>query len=161
MKTLRDLKTEEDVRSLEIGRELDLCIAELITGQDRLMCRVDPMNRNGEPQFYWGYPLQHDFAPEYSTDSMSYPCMKIIELFKEKGCQIQINSPGFYSNGTSYQTFDSWYCLIQRGANETAALFDVWGECDYGMNLMDAICRAALLAHIMMIDLAEIENESK
>jgi len=60
--------TNEEIDEMEAGREMDICVAEMITGQPRHGCRYDPMNRNGEPQFHFGYPHGHDFAPEYSTD---------------------------------------------------------------------------------------------
>lgn len=51
-----------------MSRELDEQIAEKVFGRDRTSARVDPMNRDGEPQYHWGYPTGHDFAPFYSTD---------------------------------------------------------------------------------------------
>lgn len=67
MIALRDL-TIDDIYKLEAGRETDILISEVITGQDRLMCRTDPMNRDGEPQFHYGHPHGHDFASDFSTD---------------------------------------------------------------------------------------------
>lgn len=46
----------------------------------------------------------------------------------EEGFHITLKSPGFYSDGRSYSIFPGWYCLIQRGASETAAVFTEWGE---------------------------------
>lgn len=68
MKALREL-TVEDVYKMEAGREMDILVAEVILDQDRMTCRVDPMSRNGEPQFYYGYPAGHDFAFDYSTQA--------------------------------------------------------------------------------------------
>lgn len=61
---------EIDIDTLPAGREFDILLAELITGQSRITCRIDPTEhgRNGEPQFHWGYPIGHDFAPNYTTD---------------------------------------------------------------------------------------------
>jgi hypothetical protein len=53
---------------MEAGRALDFLIAEHVFGVDPSDARIDPMIRNGEPQFHWGYPWGHDFAPNYSTD---------------------------------------------------------------------------------------------
>lgn len=63
--------TRNEVLRMEPGREMDILIAEVITGQSRHECRTDPMNRSGEPQFSWGYPLGCDFAPEYTSDRMA------------------------------------------------------------------------------------------
>lgn len=71
-----------DIDKLEAGRELDILVAELLTGQSRLECRVDPMNRDGEPQFFWGYPAGHDFAPEYSTDIRA--AWLVVEKLRER-----------------------------------------------------------------------------
>lgn len=49
-------------------RELELQIAEQVFGMNRLEARVDPVNRDGEPQYFWGYPVGHDFAPQYARD---------------------------------------------------------------------------------------------
>lgn len=60
-------REQVDLDAIE-GRELDILLAEFHSGQDRLEARYDPMNRDGEPQFHWGYPAGHGFAPNYSTD---------------------------------------------------------------------------------------------
>lgn len=49
-------------------RKLDLEVAERVMGFDCSNARIDPMNRDGEPQYHMGYPIGHDFAPFYSTD---------------------------------------------------------------------------------------------
>lgn len=74
------------------GRELDITICELKLGQTVLECRQDPLLRDGEPQFHWGHPLGHDFAPEYSTDNMialneleEIPNLLISSLRPDKG----------------------------------------------------------------------------
>jgi hypothetical protein len=74
--------TEAEINNLEAGRELDMLIAELVFGRDRLSARVDPMSRDGEPQYHWGYPQGHDFAPAYSTDI--WAAWEVVEELKRR-----------------------------------------------------------------------------
>lgn len=107
---------------LEAGREMDIRIAEFITGQSRLECRTDPMNREGEPQFYWGYPHGHDFAPPYSTSIAA--AWAVVEQFKDYAFELRnSHKPGIAP----------WIAYIGTflGTGETAP---------------EAICRAALAA---------------
>lgn len=92
------------------GRELDITICELKLGQPRFTCRTDPMNRNGEPQFHYGYPVGHDFAPEYSTDNM----IALNEL-EEIPCLL---------SSSLYQTPNQqWVCSIIRDDGNTRHRF--------------------------------------
>lgn len=70
-------------------RELDILLAELITGQPRFTCRQDPIQRDGEPQFHWGYPHGHDFAPAYSTDPAA--AAEAVAAALAKGCFIVVS----------------------------------------------------------------------
>jgi hypothetical protein len=63
------------------GRDLDIEVAQIVTGQSLSECRMDPTVRGGEPQFYWGYPAGHDFAPEYSTDFLAvWPLVRALHV---------------------------------------------------------------------------------
>jgi len=97
-------------------RDLDIKVAELVMGFDRLNARIDPMNRNGEPQYYMGYPHGHDFAPNYSTDIAS--AMLVVEkMFADGwaftlGRQIEDDKPlGYYGYDAGF-----WGGNPRRGA---------------------------------------------
>jgi hypothetical protein len=77
-------------------REVDLAIAEQVFGFNRLTARVDPMNRDGEPQYHMGYPLGHDFAPAYSTDPAAM--MLVIERMRELGWE-SVTAYGLFTDG--------------------------------------------------------------
>lgn len=79
-----------EIKAMQPGRELDIRIAELITGQSRFLCRQDPINRNGEPQFHWGYPVGHDFAPAYSTDIGA--AFLVVDFLQGKDARVAINT---------------------------------------------------------------------
>ncbi len=64
-------------------------------------------------------------------------------FLSQEGFHISLNAPGFYSDGNHWIRYEHWHCLIQEGANETAALFTHWGEGE-GDTECEAICRAAL-----------------
>ena len=70
-------------------RELDQQVAEKVFGRERLTARVDPINRDGEPQYHWGYPVGHDFAPPYSTDIAA--AIEIIFKLADEGIFVQID----------------------------------------------------------------------
>jgi hypothetical protein len=127
VRALRDIKTEEDVHSLEAGRELDIIMAEVILDQDRLQERYDPMNRDGEPQFFWGYPHGHDFAPDYSTSKIA--CFLVIDwVFKLKGI--------FEANAHSLESDNQWHVAFNRKNFSIASTFEL------------AVCKAGLLFYL-------------
>lgn len=115
--------------SMQAGRELDLLIAEKVMGFDRWNARVDPMNRNGEPQYYMGYPHGHDFAPEYSTDltAAMQVAMKLM----------QRPDDGFWLYAELTEP-DLWLAGFENMEVERVS--------DTGETLPLAICRAALKA---------------
>lgn len=109
--------TKAEIDKLEAGRDTDILIAELLTGQSRLECRVDPMNRDGEPQFYWGYPVGHDFAPEYSTAiGATFEMEAEIErrgLARQYGYELALLL-GCYDSGKDAR--DAWFTLAHASA---------------------------------------------
>lgn len=87
------------VEDMEAGRAIDIAVAELLSGYSRLEARVDPTKRDGEPQFFWGYPAGHDFAPNYSTDiAAAWEVMKWLD--------IQAFHPSI--SGTTAEGADGW-----------------------------------------------------
>lgn len=108
-------------------RELDLQIAERVMGFDRLSARVDPMNRDGEPQYHMGYPHGHDFAPFYSTDIIA--AFAVIKRMHERGVWTQI------------QTFiHTTQVRVEMGIPSS--------ECqEWGTTAAEAICKCALKAN--------------
>lgn len=105
-------------------RQLDLQIAEKVFGYDRLTARIDPMNRDGEPQYHMDYPHGHDFALFYSTDISA--AFMVIEQVCKRGYEVNILGP----NG--------WHVSF----NNTDPINTVGAG---GPSLPDCICRAALL----------------
>lgn len=105
-------------------RQLDLDVAEQVMGFDRMNARVDPMVRNGDPQYFMGYPVGHDFAPYYSIDIAA--AFQVEDRIAELGLQRQ-------------------YIIALRG--ETRAQM-IAAACGYEWKLVHASpeqrCRAAL-----------------
>lgn len=107
-------------------RHLDFRIAELVFERDPEGARVDPMNRNGERQYHWGYPLGHDFAPEYSTSLDA--AMLIVEHYKKKGCTWKFEA----------HPAGGWRCWL------SGPVGDGFTESGYEYTLPLAICRCVL-----------------
>lgn len=115
------------------GRALDLAVAERVMGFDRLTARIDPMNRDGEPQYYMGYPLGHDFAPVYSQSIEA--AMQVVENMREQGWSITLTDDddrsGDHTWFVEFTKHDAKYFLTGEAADN---------------ELPVAICRAALEA---------------
>lgn len=122
--------TKAEILALQPGRELDICVAEVLTGQQRFLSRYDPMTANGEPQFYFGYPVGHDIAPAYSTDIAA--AWQVVEAMRPEY--------GFWIDGD-----DDYVVEFQHGMP---------GMADYrhgrasAPTAPEAICKAALLAKL-------------
>ncbi len=138
------------------GRELDALVAEKVMGETVRWVRYIEKEDQSEP---WepDWDGTSNFPKECkSTDKGAFPqtrnystdisAAKMVQQhFIDLGCQVQINSKGFYSDGRAYCTYEGWYCLIQRCiGGETAALFDMFGECENAETEALAICLAAL-----------------
>lgn len=128
--------TTEQIAALEQGREMDIAVAEMLTGQSRLECRQDPMNRNGEPQFHWGYPHGHDFAPAYSTDigaawaildKLTLPSIKQLPDGRWQVVCLVRREPELVTASASADTAPMAICLVALNASR-AALAAVKGE---------------------------------
>lgn len=118
------------------GRELDFAVAEQVMGLDRANARVDSMNRNGEPQYHFGYPVGHDFAPNYSTDIAA--AMQVIEKLRADGWTPEISS---------YYPDLEWDVVFERCEQIGDSIYRSTGhgECS-SQSLPECICRAALAA---------------
>lgn len=118
-----------DVEAIQAGRETDILIAERVTGTSRLEARVDPVNRDGEPQFHWGYPVGHDFAPPYSTDITA--ALQLVD--KWVADHAHLHQPFILRRIEGV-----WMAQFHRSGN-------TWFV-EYGYTREMAICRAYLLA---------------
>jgi hypothetical protein len=115
-------------------RLLDLQVAEKVFGYDRLTARVDPMNRNGEPQYHMGYPHGHDFAPFYSIDIAA--AFTIVEKMWPTWQVEMVNCYKLHTLITDHVRI--WYVRFIDNEND----MNNWSaEAD---SLPEAICQAAL-----------------
>ena len=124
-------QTEE----VKAGRELDILMAERVFGMNRLMARVDPMNRDGEPQFHWGYPVGHDFAPYYSESANE--AMQIVEKLKAEDFWPSMT----WKSGVIPSEWDKAVWFVRFRCVRGGTRGDHW---DYDESLPLAICKAAL-----------------
>jgi hypothetical protein len=131
--------TRDDIERMAAGRLLDICVAEAITGQSRLTCRVDPMTRDGEPQFHWGYPAGHDFAPEYSTD-ISAAWQALDYLHSKEGGWWD------YRITTRREGVAGYYCWIIGNHKRHMSISDSYEA--GGSTVPEAICRAILICYL-------------
>lgn len=110
------------------GRELDREIAERVFGRDRMNARVD---FDGEPQYHWGYPIGHDYAPRYSTDIAA--AWQIVRRARQMGYEVRIAMRD-NEHGKSYTAVQ-----FQTSKGEDGAAHSYEGEAH-------AICLCALRA---------------
>jgi hypothetical protein len=61
----------EQALQIPPGRELDMLVAEVVFDRDPMLARrglINPQTGKEEPQYHWGYPDGHGFAPPYSME---------------------------------------------------------------------------------------------
>jgi hypothetical protein len=146
--------TNEEINKLEAGRELDILIAEKLLGVSRLEARVDPTVRDGEPQFHWGYPVGHDFAPNFSTDIAG--AWRLVEHLREQGWIVRVQempddlpflAGSGWESGPAPEIQRRAMCQLYRNTARKQQ------DCMFGRDIVAfgettalAICRAALTA---------------
>lgn len=111
--------------NLEAGREMDALVAEKVFGCDPLNARVG-LHKNGDLEYYWGYPVGHDIAPAYSTDISD--AWRVIEHMQSLGWSWEVLN-------TTKTAFGAVFSMSQD---------DVYGTDAETVPL--AICKAALKA---------------
>jgi hypothetical protein len=145
--------TDDELAKLEAGPAMDDLIVQHVFGKNPLAdarIGVDPKNPT-RPQWHWGYPVGHDFAPAFSTDMNA--AMQVFE--KMNAVRIDRDSDvswlaGDGEDGPWFALEFTWFS-VDRQRHWQAGLrksYDYEGD-SWGVSAMAdtaplAICRAAL-----------------
>jgi len=137
------------VAERQAGREFDAWIAEHVMGWTLMRIQmIEQRDCDGFRKMvpcHVGCPpscvsgsMMH--APRYSTDTGK--AFEVVAKMESIGCVYQMNSPGLFSDGDQWSRFKTYSCVFQKGATETAALFELFGQ-GLADTMELAICRAA------------------
>lgn len=106
----------EDIDSLEVGRSLDIMVAEFFYNKSVLDCRLDFSTAGVEPQFPLPNGQCHDIAPYFSSNyDAAYALLKDMRQDDYLGAfgYVYYSSPELHSLGVTVNT-DKYYVSEEK-----------------------------------------------